>query len=315
MKRITNFAATVLRSLGSPKPPIRVTEYLEKHADVRYDTLPLGLHGLLVRRAKARPLVFIEEGIAARRKRFTAGHELGHILIPWHSGTIACFEEDLLERDSPAALMEAEANEFASNILLPSSWLHSYLEVPIDDLAGALLQCSEDSDVSIAAVLMGARRVLEFPAVMAVLGSGHVEAAASTASWHGSKIGRWTRDPVKEIRRSSTTFKRLRIAADRELLIGIHESDIPAGRPARDSKVILTGLLQEVYENAIERRRISTRVNGIVGSANTRVTSREVEVIYSTLRQRFGDREFVELTSHHDFEEFLLAKAYELAER
>ena len=62
----------------------------------------------------------------APRQRFTLAHEIGHVVIPWHTGTIQC------NTDNPSASLsdrkkvdfqEEEANVFASELLIPSDWL------------------------------------------------------------------------------------------------------------------------------------------------------------------------------------------------
>ena len=62
----------------------------------------------------------------APRQRFTLAHEIGHVVIPWHTGTIQC------NTDNPSASLsdrkkvdfqEEEANVFASELLIPTDWL------------------------------------------------------------------------------------------------------------------------------------------------------------------------------------------------
>lgn len=61
-----------------------------------------------------------------RRLRMTLGHELGHIVVPWHVGTITCNgANEILETSSfPSApfrlrIQESEATQFSSAVLMP----------------------------------------------------------------------------------------------------------------------------------------------------------------------------------------------------
>jgi Zn-dependent peptidase ImmA (M78 family) len=60
------------------------------------------------------------------RHRFTLAHELGHVAIPWHAGTIRCKTDDptvVVGQKSLVDSQEREANAFASELLIPSDWL------------------------------------------------------------------------------------------------------------------------------------------------------------------------------------------------
>lgn len=61
------------------------------------------------------------------RQRFTVAHELGHYAIPWHSAPgYTCTEADVESYRSTKAA-EHEANEFASELLLPAFEVARYL--------------------------------------------------------------------------------------------------------------------------------------------------------------------------------------------
>lgn len=54
------------------------------------------------------------------RRRFSIAHELGHFHIPWHTDVSGyCQESDLLASDGSSALKEWEANDFATELLMP----------------------------------------------------------------------------------------------------------------------------------------------------------------------------------------------------
>lgn len=60
------------------------------------------------------------------RKRFTLAHEIGHVVIPWHTGTTACVTDNpsvTIDQKRLIDSQEQEANVFASELLIPSDWL------------------------------------------------------------------------------------------------------------------------------------------------------------------------------------------------
>lgn len=61
------------------------------------------------------------------RKNFTLAHELGHYVIPDHKRNPKCQRQDIEAFDSITA-EEAEANEFASELLMPESIIQPLVE-------------------------------------------------------------------------------------------------------------------------------------------------------------------------------------------
>ena len=65
------------------------------------------------------------------RRRFTLAHELGHICIPWHNGDVKCIAGEHYIQVSGKRLLdtqELEANIFASELLMPTSWVKEKIE-------------------------------------------------------------------------------------------------------------------------------------------------------------------------------------------
>jgi hypothetical protein len=108
-------------------PPIDVKEILRKYAELKYEDIPIaGVDGvsLGLKVPGKKPSVIINSNNPPARLRFTEAHELGHILIPWHMGSI------LDHLDSGGAdqhdiywTQEQEANNFAAELLMPTQWV------------------------------------------------------------------------------------------------------------------------------------------------------------------------------------------------
>ncbi len=65
---------------------------------------------------KGRPTIFVNRNCSEARKRFTAAHELGHILLG-HVGVYDLVNREPAPTDNP---IEHEANVFASRLLAPA---------------------------------------------------------------------------------------------------------------------------------------------------------------------------------------------------
>jgi Zn-dependent peptidase ImmA (M78 family) len=79
---------------------------------------------------KTQGVILYKAGVREERRRFTVAHELGHFLIPSHSGNRNCTASDLreLRRDSDHRRREAEANRFAAGLLMPRDWFSRDLD-------------------------------------------------------------------------------------------------------------------------------------------------------------------------------------------
>lgn len=89
--------------------------------------------GLIQNPEKTRGFVLVKSGAIASRRRFTIAHELGHFLNPHHiapegKDQLLCTAKDLKvigAPKDPRLSIEAQANEFAANLLMPESSLRA----------------------------------------------------------------------------------------------------------------------------------------------------------------------------------------------
>lgn len=75
-------------------PPIDVEALVERYAKLTYADIPFdGADGisLNIKVPGEYPHVIVNENNPLVRQRFTLAHELGHVLIPWHTGNIVDF--------------------------------------------------------------------------------------------------------------------------------------------------------------------------------------------------------------------------------
>lgn len=155
MKREEKLAQKVLKKYDLV-PPYDIMKLVEKKATIAFHTFPFKADGVTVDIKSDKPRIYINNafGISQRRQKFTIAHELGHIFLPWHKGTIASdINEYSFSRHIMYREMEAEANRFASELLMPSNWINSVLEqnIPFKARVEEILQ---DAGVSLEAALI-----------------------------------------------------------------------------------------------------------------------------------------------------------------
>jgi hypothetical protein len=104
-------------------PPFDVEQLAGHYGDLEYHSFPFAVDGITIGIGEgARPKILINSTIPLTRRKFTLAHEIGHIVIPWHTGTIVS-HIDPGEVDFAYREMEAEANRFAAELLMPTAWL------------------------------------------------------------------------------------------------------------------------------------------------------------------------------------------------
>lgn len=149
--RVKKLAQRIIKKY-SLSPPINTKELLGNYADCTEDSLPNNADAICIMNI-TRPLVILDRFKSENRKRFTLAHELGHLIIPWHNGMISCHTDKDENVDGDAyQLMEAEANKFAAEILMPTEWLEEMVARHEKERLTVLLEeISQKAQVSLSA--------------------------------------------------------------------------------------------------------------------------------------------------------------------
>lgn len=100
--------------------------------------------------------ILVAKDRSPQRRRFSIGHELGHFLIPTHkvpaTGQLLCSADDLHLLDTHEQdrhrRMEAEANRFAAELLMPPPMLKAQLRAIRDPQVGDIVRLAGLFDVS-----------------------------------------------------------------------------------------------------------------------------------------------------------------------
>ena len=114
--------------------PINLDNLVSKFASIEYVSFPRQaskFDGLTLdlKVSDKNPRVYINQDKPERRQNFTLAHELGHIVIPWHLGNIVDnVSHNQVDDNTEYETYEREADEFASELLLPEEWILDQVE-------------------------------------------------------------------------------------------------------------------------------------------------------------------------------------------
>ena len=252
------------------------------------------------------------------RQRFTLAHELGHIMIPWHLGTIACSVSHESPSDSDAyTALEREANMFASRLLIPRAWLASIVATAPD--MATILRGLEQAEVSAPAGLLALKDSLPTGYVVALVNQlGRIESSFRSSGTLadppavGSNL-RETRMLNEIAAESGRTEHRGRMVAWWRF-----EETTTLGRPRELSPHRMKLELKRMQGEMLGRAGLLDRqasFSGVVGFANT-AAGDAYEQIGSAIVQRIAAHpEFAPVLSDPDFSEWLTLKAAVFASR
>jgi Zn-dependent peptidase ImmA (M78 family) len=112
--------------------------------------------GLITNATKSTGVILVSKNLQRGRRRFTIGHELGHLLLPHHKpgkdDSFLCSIDDLRALDPKVAdrrkQWEAEANRFASLMLLPPPRFRKDANVSKEPSLSDILALAERYNVS-----------------------------------------------------------------------------------------------------------------------------------------------------------------------
>ncbi len=293
-------------------PPIDIEALAATYAKVSSLAFPVDVDGvtLYAKSPVRKPEILINEAQPRRRWRFTLAHELGHVLIPGHTGSVIDTINISEKEESEYREKEAEANRFAAELLMPTDWSLDLIGVP-SDMAEVVKKISEAADVSVEAATIKAIKVGPPGFIVArekagiVAWSGKTSGTKANKPYSGQLISRDLISPIQNysvIRNSAAVYHWWKVA---------EEVDFPPvpERPWRD---ILDDIINSL--ELVNEKKARQSVNGIISAANSFTKgSRSHAVIYAAclhkLKNRSHDSSDVSaILVHPLFEQFLVAR-------
>jgi Zn-dependent peptidase ImmA (M78 family) len=131
--------------------------------------------------------IMIAKGQDPGRRRFSLAHELGHYHIPSHAGAgvASCADADLRARSTDAHRREWEANDFATELLMPYRlFAHDVAGREVTFATVVQLAAPEMYDVSFTAAAWRLIETTGEPCAMVVAVDGVVQWVVRSEAWH-----------------------------------------------------------------------------------------------------------------------------------
>lgn len=160
MTREEKIAQLVLRK-NNLQPPYDLIALVKTKANLSFKPFPFKADGITVDIKSKKPQIFINSLVTSQaRRNFTIAHELGHVFLPWHKGTIVSEVNYSPHEHYAYREMEAEANRFASELLMPSEWVKNIL-IGNEHFQRKLIKIIHDAKVSLEAALIKIENLCE----------------------------------------------------------------------------------------------------------------------------------------------------------
>lgn len=302
------------------EPGERLLDLVTTYADVDFLPIPVqqvdGVSLHLKARGR-RPSIIVNSQIAETRAKFTLAHEFGHVIIPWHSGTIFSYSDSEKQTEGADIAyweMEAEANRFAAELLMPRDWLR----------AQVLAQQDPTEVVRLTLNLCGTSMAAATIALNNALPPGYVYARTDDEGLVSASIssqGTYVK-PFTQGERLSNSARMEESSAYYSMdFKGIHHwlyfdgENMPElivdERPWRE---IFDEIIRDTDAIALQQN-IKHSVNAIISACNTKGTS--TAVFFTNVRHRMAGRTEVydRILTHPLFNVFLQKKVAELISR
>lgn len=303
--------------------PVDLDELAKKYATLKYTQIPMDIDGVCadLKVSGKRPRIFVNIDMPKKRQRFTLAHEIGHVVIPWHTGTIFDLTT-ITESDSTIEYweMEQEANAFATELLMPTGWIESLIKKNDSDISNLHKEIVKLADVSdIAACL----RLIQF------LPKGHVFVAADHGGYvqysgrsKGTIASALPRGEVLDIANHYTYCVKRSFV---ETMSGVYywfelptDIELPNTDRNCDWRTILQSIFSDLGLEKEAQIKMTQQLNGVLGFANSIVKrgTPSRESLYSACIQRLEIKRHLDpLTHHSEFPQFLSAKINDLIEK
>jgi hypothetical protein len=251
---------------------------------------------------------------------------LGHILIPWHVGII--LDEDVQSIETAASYeyreMEAEANMFAAELLLPgailSRRLETFLFLKAAPLGHFIRELASEAKASLLATILRSFRLLPPGYVFVVFDDSGVvrySGRSNATIPNAPEVG----EVITEESLYDGISRKSKIETDDLTFVFcemLHDTAVTPS-PNTQWQPILTSMIEQHFSDDGERREAYQRVNAILGSFyGTYLKGKQPDYskFYGALLQRMkGFRDLEWLCSHSDFAEFFSRKVSDLFSR
>lgn len=211
--RLTQILSAVQGAHGLPRFPIDVAALAQDFSRQVFPGAPItmvgglslskGVEGMLM----PRPGISGEWGIiynetirSSGRRNFTLAHELGHYLLHRHAnpGGIECTNRNMADWDEARNRIEAEANTFASYLLMPLDDFREQIKGRIVDI-DVMTELADRYAVSLTAAILKWMTITDKRAMIVVGKDGFIDWAWSSEPLLKSRVFYRARQTVVEL--------------------------------------------------------------------------------------------------------------------
>jgi hypothetical protein len=301
--------------------PVDLIGLAKKYGTLRFIDIPCQIDGITanLKVPGTKPTILVNKTRPKKRQRFTLAHEIGHVVIPWHMGTIF----DITDAGVPDGAidywdMEAEANAFATELLMPSSWMLGLLE-NFNNPAEINEKMAYEANVSAIAATLRLKTFLPPGYIFVVYTSdGKIAYSGRTEGTHASPPARGEDQRAKEQYGYAQDFYEFHSGQEHYLWIEFPSEVNITLDTKRKWRDVLDEILDDVTDSEEQKRTYKQQVNGVLGYANGVVRRGDYNErsLCSACIQRFNGKEHLKpITSHLKFEEFLSAKIRDLIDK
>lgn len=317
-------AAALFVSRRQLIPPIDVESLLAEFAEIEAVSgewpTPDSDAAVVYGNGSRRPRVFYNNDVEHQgRVRFTLAHELGHIRLPWHCGSMTCsplggWQTERTTSDEAHTTAEREADTFASGILLPRIWLRNELRTHRDNM-NTLLGAVQIAEASATATLWAIRDCLPVPGWVFQLNNRSRFFQSRGTLSHGGALYRGSDQGRLFLNRHSVDRGSVQLGRNVVRwwrLVGPYTLPDIGDPRTRD---------RELLQKAMAAQGIDTRreqsINGKVGGGTTKyVAGGDAAEVYAGLRYRFTDTsDYALLLDDEYFTQWLARRSTRIAER
>lgn len=296
--------------------PVHVTDIAKELATVCFDNIPGDISAIVIGPKSPNPTILIQKNHNKFRVNFSLAHELGHIKLPWHpSGTIVCTPTtgESNQVDS-VGLIEREADAFAAELLVPSSWVRAIVQQSntLDEV------WKEVRRADVACITLARSIISQCPPNTAcyVYHKGN-KAFKGTSPGTVCYFEDFSVDQIGLLRHKSTLYSHISHPANYEIIfVGIDSEMGDKKYTYTDSRVLLKKILIEAV--GLERMPAALRqINGIIGSANSKFKTNSIENLQENITLRLKARvvDLGPFIEHPDFMNFIYSRAVEIKQR
>lgn len=289
-------------------PPYDLEQLASVYGELEYLELPFGVDGITIGiGAAAKPRILINSSAPATRRKFTLAHEIGHVVIPWHTGTIVSHLENG-EVDAAYSQMETEANRFAAELLMPSEWLLETFKAT-DSLEQYFRSVLTQAGASKEATLNKFLRPLHQPVICV-----QVDSASRVLSKRRSQTAPYP--PEQNTVVSSETFQTDCRFEHFEIDGQLYMSWTFIGR---DIQEVDARPWREVYAQILNdtgMQQYLQNMNGILAAAYGKNKALDESEISGAIIRAFTKYEMFDVVTKHElFEQFVIKRVRELRRR